>query len=107
MATKLLILQFGGGTLGEVTQSESGQLSVQAYDPALQAELQNLLMPFTSQPLSHTFGHSSFEEGKLVEKTLTQMVSPGDAHYLPALADALTTSRAKVGGKRIHAQIIS
>lgn len=107
MAAKILILQFGGVTLGEVTQSTTGQLSLQAYDPALQSELQSLMTQFVSKPLSHTFGHSSYEEGKLVEKTLTQTVNPGDSHYLPALAAALTASRVKVGGKRIHAQVVS
>lgn len=99
---KVLVKQFGGGVVGEVSQSLEGEVVVKGNTPEMETELSLIVQALSLKPLIIYTSLVTETDGEIVEKTVATECEPGHPLYLRALADALSSCGSKVGGKRIR-----
>jgi hypothetical protein len=106
MEIKIIVKQLGGGEIGVISQNPGGLLIIQAYLPTLQAELEATVRTVSQQPLTYIAGATEIVGGQTVQKTIQKLAKPGDAEYLPALADALSKTKIRISGKRVRGYVV-
>ena len=98
--TKLMIRQFGGSEIAEVSQDAAGRLQLTVLAPELEEELRALLVRLSAGPLPLRTGRRVETPKGTAHQTIVRQVSPTDPDFLGALSDALT--REQVGGRRVR-----
>jgi len=97
---KLIIRQFGGPDIAEVSLNAAGQLQLTALAPELEGELRAMLGRLSAGPLPLRTGQRVRTPKGIAHQTVIRQVSPLDPDFLRALSDALT--RERIGGQRVR-----
>jgi len=97
---KLMIRQFGGSDIAEVSRDAAGQLQLDVLAPELEVELQMLFARLNVGPLELRTGQRVKTPQGAAHQTTIRQVFPGDPDFLRALSDAL--SRERVAGRRVR-----
>jgi hypothetical protein len=99
---KIIVLQFDGTQIGEITRSDQGEIVIAGKTPTLQAELSRVVAPLLGQTLTLVGGTESETEHGHVHETVATECAPGHPLFLRALADAIGEPEYRVGRQRIR-----
>jgi hypothetical protein len=101
---RLVIRQFGGPDIAEVSQNAAKRLQLVVLVPELEEELRMLLARLSAGPLPLRTGRRVEARGTTAHETVVRQVSSTDPGFLGALSDAL--ARERVGGRRVRGVLV-
>lgn len=99
---RIVVRQFGGEEIGEISQSTKGHIVVKAKTDKIRAELSAIVDSLLAQPLTLYAGSENETAEGIIYETVAIECTPGHPLYLRALADALLSPEHRVGDKRIR-----
>jgi hypothetical protein len=105
MAETMILKLTGGPRIATVTVDAGGGLRISLTGGAHASEIEALILDRASARLPLLRGKTISSDVEQGHETLATLVGSGDRRFLSALADSLTRSGVKIGGRAVRAWV--